>query len=76
MMRNRMLLLLLVICLLLSGCSGSSDRDIKSEYMDPGTIAQNEYRTTKVTRGDFQIDFQDDLPPGRVHVLEIQRRPL
>ena len=60
MMRNRMLLLLLVICLLLSGCSGSSDRDIKSEYMDPGTIAQNEYRTTKVTRGDFQIDYQID----------------
>ena len=60
MTRIKVFLLFLIICLLLSGCSSSSSGDIRSEYMDPGTIAQNEYRTTKVTRGDFQIGFQID----------------
>ena len=60
MTRNRIFLFFLVLCILLGGCSSAKDSDIRSEYMDPGAIAQNEYRTTTVTRGDFEITYQID----------------
>lgn len=56
----RILVLALAACLALTGCSSSQNIDVKSEYMDPGQIARNEYRTTVVTKGDFEINYSVD----------------
>lgn len=65
MMRNnsffrRTLAAGLVLLMLLTGCSDGQSADIKSEYMDPGQIAANEYRTTTVKVGDFEINYSVD----------------
>ena len=57
---RRTAVLLLSLMLLLTGCHSTDQTQIKSEYMDPGEIARNEYRTTSVTKGDFEINYSID----------------
>ena len=57
---RKILVMGLVLLMLLTGCSDGQSADIKSEYMDPGQIAANEYRTTTVKVGDFEINYSVD----------------
>lgn len=55
-----LLTLLLVVCLLLTGCQSQESVDIKSEYLDTAALSEDSYKTTQAYLGDFSIDFSID----------------
>ena len=57
---RKILVMGLVLLMLLTGCRAGQSVEIRSEYMDPGQIAANEYRTTTVKVGDFEINYSVD----------------
>ena len=61
MKTNKSLLFLLILCLLLGGCTKQTTVDIKSEYLNTTAASTEEnVNTTTSYLGDFQIEFSID----------------